>query len=68
MPEDIDISENVDYEPRKIEVLDETDMAINELLHAVAELKGLNLTTYIFELKEAQKGLNELIHRATRPF
>ena len=69
LPEDFDISENVDYEPRTIAVMDDTDMAINQLLSALVTLNDYKLYDYLPELETASRHLELLIEKASRaPF
>jgi hypothetical protein len=69
LPEDFDISESVDYEPRTVAVLDDTDMAVDQLLSALVTLNDYKLYNYLPELETASKHLELLIEKASRaPF
>ena len=69
LPEDFDISENVDYEPRTVAVLDDTDMAVDQLLKALAVLDDFDLYNYLPELETAKRHLELLTIKANRaPF
>lgn len=64
LPEDFDISENVDYEPKSVQVLDETDMAVDQLLSALTALNDYKLYNYLPELETAQRYLELLVEKA----
>lgn len=64
LPEDFDISENVDYEPKSVQVLDETDMAVDQLLSALKALNDYKLYNYLPELETAQRHLELLVEKA----
>ena len=68
LPEEYDISEVVDYGPKTIEVMDETDMAVNDLFHAIAVLEDHILTGYVPELEKAILELDELVLKTRKPF
>ena len=69
LPEDFDISENVDYGPKSVQVLDETDMAVDQLLSALTALNDYKLYNYLPELVAAQRYLELLVEKANRaPF
>lgn len=69
LPEDFDISENVDYGPKSVQVLDETDMAVDQLLSALTALNDYKLYNYLPELETAQRHLELLVEKANRaPF
>lgn len=69
LPEDFDISENVDYEPKSVQVLDETDMAVDQLLSALTALNDYKLYNYLPELETAKRHLELLVEKANRgPF
>ena len=67
LPEDVDISQDVDYGVTSIEVIDETDMAVNDLFHAITVLQDHVLTGYESELENAILELDELVLTTRKP-